>query len=410
FTVAVTSGTGAVVTLNGTDFMPVSIVEMSVSDSAGTPSGVWSVFPSTYQSASRISVLLPDALLHQPAVFTLRVVSPQVNNQGGGTSEERLFTVRAPVPVLTALVPTVATLNAQTGDVLVRVEGANFTSTSLVRIANVPVPTRYLSPTALEAIVQRPASAYTVTVNNPPVNAQGGGTSSGLRLVIVNPVPTLTAVQPSTLASTGAPDTLTLKGTNFITGVKVLYNGTALAAASVVVVNDSTLRVLIPTLPIAVTTHTLAVQQPSVITGGETFGGGASQALPLSIVFPVPTLTSLSPASTAATLNPNAALNHWTLTVRGTLFASNTVVLWNGQALATNVVNSTTLRATVPNTLALDSGTVVIRVKSDVPSAQGGGTSADSLVLGLYYPVPVLTGITPEFTTAATLTRLTLTG
>lgn len=410
FTVAVTSGTGAVVTLNGTDFMPVSTVEMSVSDSAGTPSGVWSVFPSTYQSASRISVLLPDSLLHQPAVFTLRVVSPQVNTQGGGTSEERLFTVRAPVPVLTALVPTVATLNAQTGDVLVRVEGANFTNTSLVRVANVPVPTKYLSPTALEATVQRPAAAYTVTVNNPPVNAQGGGTSSGLRLVIVNPLPTLTAVQPATLASTGAPDTVTLKGTNFITGVKVLYNGTALAAASVTVLNDSTLRVLIPTLPIAVTTHTLAVQQPSVITGGETFGGGASQTLPLSIVFPVPTLTSLSPQNTAATLNPNAALNHWTLTVRGTLFASNAVVLWNGQALTTNVVNSTTLRALVPNSLAHDSGTVVIRVKSNVPSAQGGGTSADSLTLGLYYPVPVLTGIAPEFTTAATLTRLTLTG
>ena len=415
FTVAVTSGTGAVVTLNGTGFMPgapmvQSFVEMSVSDSAGTPSGVWSVVPSTYQSASRMSVSLPDALLHQPAVFTLRVVSPQINNQGGGTSEERLFTVRAPVPVLTALVPTVATLNAQTSDVLVRVEGANFTNTSVVRVANVPVPTKYLSPTALEATVQRPASAYTVTVNNPPVNAQGGGTSSGLRLVIVNPVPTLTAVQPATLASTGAPDTVTLKGTNFITGVKVLYNGTALAAASVVVVNDSTLRVLIPTLPIAVTTHTLAVQQPSVITGGETFGGGASQTLPLSIVFPVPTLTSLSPASTAATLNPNAALNHWTLTVRGTLFASNAVVLWNGQTLTTNVVNSTTLRAIVSNTLAQDSGTVVIRVKSNVPSAQGGGTSADSLTLGLYYPVPVLTGIAPEFTTAATLTRLTLTG
>src|SRR5207237_5613722 len=64
-----------------------------------------------------------------------------------------------------------------------------------------------------------------VTVANP---APGGGTSNPQALTISppnNPVPTTTGLSPATAVAGGSGLTLTVTGTNFITGSVVRWNG-----------------------------------------------------------------------------------------------------------------------------------------------------------------------------------------
>jgi hypothetical protein len=81
---------------------------------------------------------------------------------------------------------------------------------------------------------------------------------------------------------------------------------------------------------------------------------------------PVPTLTSLAPASKAA----GAA--DFVLTVTGSGFGSNSFVQWNGSSRATTFVSSTQLRATIPAADVATPGGAQVTVFTLTP---GGGTS-----------------------------------
>jgi hypothetical protein len=84
------------------------------------------------------------------------------------------------------------------------------------------------------------------------------------------------------------------------------------------------------------------------------------------IVNPSPTLTSISPTSTAA----GSATT--TLTLIGTSFITSSTVNWNGSALTTTYGSSTSLTATVPTANLITAGTSSVTVVNPTP---GGGTS-----------------------------------
>jgi hypothetical protein len=98
--------------------------------------------------------------------------------------------------------------------------------------------------------------------------------------------------------------------------------------------------------------------------------------------------TSLSPVSTA----PGGAA--FTLTVTGVGFVSGSVVQWNGSALPTTFVSSSSLQAAVSAADIAQAGTALISVLTPAP---GGGIS--NLV---YFPVT-----TPEDTVSVALNTLT---
>jgi len=81
---------------------------------------------------------------------------------------------------------------------------------------------------------------------------------------------------------------------------------------------------------------------------------------------PVPVLYPLSPSATVPNSSP------YTLTVTGEGFVSGSTVYWNGSALATTLVSSSKLTATVPATSVSEPNTATITVISPAP---GGGTS-----------------------------------
>ena len=106
---------------------------------------------------------------------------------------------------------------------------------------------------------------------------------------------------------------------------------------------------------------------------------------------PVPTTTSISPASTLA------GGSSFTLTVNGTNFVSSSVVNWNGSALSTTFVSATQLTATVPAANIASAGSAGVTVFSPTP---GGGTSNTQTFTINNNPAPTITAISPSSATA----------
>lgn len=94
-------------------------------------------------------------------------------------------------------------------------------------------------------------------------------------------------------------------------------------------------------------------------------GGGGSRGGP-PILNPVPTLTEVTPNSAAA------GSASTTITASGSGFVRSSVVEWNGTALTTTYVSSTSLTAKVPPSNLSTPGTATLDVQSRPP---GGGKS-----------------------------------
>jgi hypothetical protein len=229
----------------------------------------------------------------------------------------------------------------------------------VVKWNGVALATVYGSSTSLTATVP---SAYVaglvsthITVTTP---APGGGTSAGVPISVVNPVPTATSVSPNTIPAGSTTPAITVTGTQFLHTSVVKWNGVALATAYV---SPTSLTATIPSAYVAgLVTTNITVTAPAP-------GGGTSTGVPISVVNPVPTATSVSPNTiTADSTNP-------IITVTGTSFEHNSVVKWNGAALVTVYVSPTSLTATIPS--AYIAGPVSTHITVTTP-APGGGTSA----------------------------------
>jgi hypothetical protein len=130
-------------------------------------------------------------------------------------------------------------------------------------------------------------------------------------------------------------------------------------------------------------------------------GGGSSTGSTTPTQNPAPTLTSVSP--TSATVGSAAV----TLTATGTGFISGSTIQWNGTALATSYLSSTSVTAQIPASDLIASGTATITVQNPAP---GGGISS-SLTFNISpppNPAPTLSSISPTSASAGSA-ALTLT-
>ncbi len=178
----------------------------------------------------------------------------------------------------------------------------------------------------------------------------------------VNPVPTLGSISPTSATAGGAAFTLTVIGTNFVTGVStVRWNGS----------NRATTYLSPTQLTAAITAADIATGgTPAVTVFNATPGGGSSGVSSFTINNPVPAVTSLSPTSVPA----GAA--DFTLTVTGTNFVNGgSIVRWNGSSRATTFVSATQLTATITTADRAAAGTASVSVFNTTPA---GGTSNNS--------------------------------
>ena len=222
-----------------------------------------------------------------------------------------------------------------------------------------------------------------------------GGTSEVLTEVITtsNPVPVATSLAPTFATAGDATFTLTVNGSNFVSGSVVNWDGVALTTTFV-----------------SATQLTASVPASDVVTSGTVpvtvfnpaLGGGTSGALTFTINNPVPVISTMSPTSAVG------GTATFTLTVNGSSFVSGSTVLWNGVARATTFVSSTQLTATIPSSDLLNSGTTTVQVSNPLP---GGGNSVTALTFTVTVPVPVLTTIAPSAAAAGSPAfTMTLTG
>ena len=204
--------------LTGAGFVSTSMAEFN-----GT------AIATTYVSATDLSVTIPAGDLTMAGMFPIDVVNP---TPGGGTSNSLTFTVNNPLPTLTSLSQTSATVGDP--DTTIDLTGTGFVSTSTAEFNGTAIATTFVSATDLSVVIPAGdltmAGMFPIDVTNP---TPGGGTSNSLTFTVNNPAPTLTSLS-QTSATAGDPDTpITLTGTNFVSTSTAEFNGAAVSTTFV---------------------------------------------------------------------------------------------------------------------------------------------------------------------------------
>lgn len=378
-------GQAFALTVNGTNFVPGATVQWNGANRI-----------TTFVSSTQLTAQIPATDIATGGTATVRVVNPA---PGGGNSNTVNFTIAtpAPVPRITTISPT--SILGGSAAFTLTVNGSNFTQNSVVRLNGNSLATTFVSSTQLTAAVSAadvatPGSA-SITVFTP---TPGGGTSNAAILTInvpPNPVPVLTALNPSSVSSGSNNFTLTVTGTGFVQASVVRFNGQPRQ-----------------------TTFVSATEVRAVILAGDVINGGTanitvfnpapeggtSTSLPLTITFVPPVITLLSPSSTVAG-GPAFQLN-----VTGTNFAPGSIVRWNGSDRVTTVVSVTELAAQITAADIANVGTASVTVFSASPG--GGLSNAVTFTINqAARPLPRITTLTPDNALAGTQgITLTVTG
>lgn len=286
------------------------------------------------------------------------------SNNTTSVSNTLTQTVNSTTPAITSLSP--SKIEGEKSFTLT-VNGTNFVSGSIIKWNGTNITTTYVSPTQLTASINKyyttlssyPGSA-TVSILNPD-----GKRSAGATVAITAPpsIPAITSLSPTSVMG-ATTFTLTVKGSNFVSGSVIKFNGTNMTTTYVSGTQlTASINKYFTTLASYPGTATISILNPN---------GGRSSGATLTITQPItpPVITSLSPSSiTGATT--------FTLTVNGTGFQSGAAIKWNGTNMTTTFVSSTQLTAVINkyyDTLSSYPGSVTISVLNP-DSGRSTGTS-----------------------------------
>lgn len=302
---------------------------------------------------------------------------------GGGTSSSLTFIVNNVVPRVTSITPTLATAGTA---FTVKIAGTGFLSTSTVTVgALAPTPTLNGDGTISVTIPATLAGgSYLVSVTNP---LPGGGRSNQVTLQVNNPVPTIASMAPTSM-TVGTATRITVTGTGYYPS-SMIKIGTA--SLPTTLNGDGTMSATVPTM-FGTGSYSITVYTPQP-------GGGTSNAVSLSVVNPVPTITSFYGSS------PTAPATGYVIKVIGTGYVPGSQILFGGIALPATYSGGL-WTAPVPDAAMAKPGTVQVALFNPAP---GGGTSS-SLPFPINYPVPNPTAISPTSSPLGVAFSLTVTG
>ncbi len=336
-------------------------------------------------------VIVRHFFTHLPALDGARDV--EISSDGRfvvttGYNDDKMsaFRMANPVPMLESLSPGSAQVGSQ--GFTLSLFGQHFIPGSQVEWNGVARETTLVSEIELQITLQAADLAASgtaiVTVNNP---APEGGPGNPLEFVIYppadNPPPVVESLSPQG-APAASPDLpLTIIGSGFVQDSVAQWNGE----------DRPTTYLSASELQIAVAASELA--QPgaaSVRVISPTPGGGTSKAVLFEIaapgVIPPPSIEAVTPGWMYAR-GPAAHSVH--LTVTGANFTEDSLVLWNGAALATEFVSGAELRATLTGAQLALPAEAKVSVSTPAP---GGGLST-SLPFTLKQPydifIPLIT-------------------
>jgi hypothetical protein len=283
----------------------------------------------------------------------------------------------AVVPVIASLAPNA--LVAGTSGSNVTVIGSQFDASAQVRWNGAQRPTTFVSATRLVAVISAQDVAATGTAQITVVNPNaGGGTSNAVALPIVNPVPAIVSLSPTTAPLMGEDFGLIINGTGFAQGAVARVNG----AARLTTYSGRTRLVA------RVLSSDLAAPGAAAITiVNPAPGGGASAAESLPIALLRPTVNVVTPAMR------QVGLGAFTLRVRGSNFIRSSAVRWNGATRPTTWINDNELDAAIlaGDVDAVGTATVTVTVTAPNVGTQVSGPSAFTVA----NPAPVLGSAPP---------------
>lgn len=291
-----------------------------------------------------------------------------------------------PVPGLTSVSP--SSVQAGSAGFTLTVQGSSFVPGSVVRWNGSDRTTSYVSSTQLAASIApsdvAAAGTATVTVFNP---APGGGQSAGSTFTVTaapNPAPLISNLVPASVNAGGPGFTITVNGSNFVTGATVTWNG---AARTTTYLGPTQLTASVLAGDIA------AAGSANVQVVNPAPGGGTSPAAAFGIVAvsnPAPSVSTLAPSSVTA----GGPL--FTLTVNGASFVPGAVVRWDGADRTTTYLSATQLTASISAADIALATSASVTVFNPGP---GGGTSA-ALTLAVVNGGPTIATIAPSPVTA----------
>jgi uncharacterized protein (TIGR03437 family) len=351
-------GPAVTITIRGVDFAPGCSVTLS-----GT------VLSSTYVSATTLTATIPQEFL---SLYGSLIVV--VTNPGALASGSSAFWVD---PVLTALEPSeAATTTDNTTPVMVTVSGIGLKPGLSLTITNVnagaayDLGTTYVSPTQVKIALY---SSYVLRSPGEWAITYDGYSSSSAYLRFGVSLPRIQSLDPVSVVAGTPSFTLTVNGSNFPPGsnVSVLWNGGALA----------TTRVSATQLTATVPASLLTTPGSVAVT---VFNGAYSK--------PAAVFTIAPAGASISSITPNRATAGdagFTLSITGVGFASGAVAQWNGTALSTTFVSSTSLTAAVPAALIASAGNANITVLS-------AGLLSNPIAFTIAPATPVVTSLSPS--------------
>ncbi len=374
---ATEGGSAFTLTVTGTNFVSGSTVQWNCSARA-----------TTFVSGTQLTAAMSAGDIATAGTVSVTVANP---SPGGGTSNALTFTINNPTPTATLLSPSSATAGGTA--FTLTVTGTNFVSGSTVQWNGSARTTTFVSGAQLTAAVSAGDIATGGTASVTVVNTSpGGGTSNSLTFTINNPVPTASLLSPSSVTAGGAAFSLTVTGTNFVSGSTVKWKGSARATTFV---SGTQLTAAISATDIA------AAGTASVTVVNTSPGGGTSNSLTFTINNPVPTVISLSPPSVTA-----GAVAE-TLTINGTNFVATSTVTYHAAAHTPTFVSLTQLTITLSASDQATAGTYAVVVTNLAPG--GGASNSVNFIVG--NSVPTITSLSPTSATAgAAAQTLTING
>jgi hypothetical protein len=253
--------TGArTLTLGGSGFVPGSRARWNDADRV-----------THYQNDQLLTVDLPASDLDTVSVSKLTVVN---GAPGGGTSGTISVAVGYPVPQITSISPTTASLSTA-ALLAITITGTGFFPQSTVHFGANEFGIYSSTPTEIVVVI---ANFFFTTPGPRPMSVvnpgPGGGTSNSVDFTVAYPIPFVDAASPDS-TFTGAAFALTLTGFGFGTGSRVQWNGQDRPTAFV---STTKLTAAIPSSDVATpTVATVRVVNPAP-------GGGTSNALSYRVV------------------------------------------------------------------------------------------------------------------------------
>jgi hypothetical protein len=219
------------VTVSGNNFVQGTTVGVATT-ATGAPAGLLTLFQDTNTLTATLTA--PELATAQTLFFSVTTPQP-----GGGTFPPMNQTkitfpfivapAQSPVPHITSITPT-TTLASTSSGVTVFLTGSGFVPQSIATLNQKNLTTVFGGPTALQAQVPAADLAAPGQVEIGILNPQpGGGVSNQVPLSVLNPVPTIASISPTSILVGGTPPTITLTGTGYVNQfTSITVNGTPL--------------------------------------------------------------------------------------------------------------------------------------------------------------------------------------